>query len=78
MGKDDKPVKGSNRENFNVLKSETYKQRVRKEESVLEEIEKKNFTTNKDRINTNNNYLAIQKKDPNYTSMQSKTFKVII
>ena len=43
MGKDDKAIKGSNRENLNVLKSETYKQRVRKEESVLEEIENKNF-----------------------------------
>jgi len=43
MGKDEKQIKGSNRENFNVLKSETYKQRVRKEEQILEEIENKNF-----------------------------------
>ena len=34
MGKDDK-YKGSNRENFNVQKSETYKQRVKKEELIL-------------------------------------------
>ncbi len=32
MGKEEKAIKGSARENFNVLKSETYKQRVHKEE----------------------------------------------
>ena len=29
MGKDAKPIKGSNREIFNNIKSETYKQRVK-------------------------------------------------
>ncbi len=50
MAKDSKAVKGSNREIFNNVKSETYKQRVKvillyfkKEEKILEPIEEKNF-----------------------------------
>lgn len=49
MGKDDK-YKGSNRENFNVQKSETYKQRVKKEELILEEVEKSNMEKLKSRM----------------------------
>jgi hypothetical protein len=47
MGKEEKKIVGSNRVNFDALRSETYKQRVKKEELAIEKTELQNMEKQK-------------------------------
>ena len=47
MAKEIKKIIGSTRVNYDSLKSETYKQRVKKEEQAIEKTESNNMKKNK-------------------------------